>query len=45
MHIDRTQDSLTELTNKLCKGEYTILNVFQDNDRKITLYTLGKVKK
>lgn len=46
IRVDRTLPNyLEELRNKLKKSEYTILNVFQDNVHKTSLYTIGKVKK
>jgi hypothetical protein len=46
IHVDRTlsKDSLLKLKEKLNKAEYTILNVFQNDVKKTTLYTLGKIK-
>jgi len=46
IRTDRTlKNYLEKLKDKLKGSQYTILNVFQDNERKTTLYTLGKVKR
>lgn len=46
VRVDRTSENyLAKLKDKLNEAKYTILNVFQDNERKTTLYTLGKTGK